>query len=91
MVFNGAMNAETFLAYLEQYLCPTLKRWDTVIIDNLSAHHVIGVEEPIRAVGAKLRYLPEIVDVRCQKQNHFPARNRAPGELNVRIAARRRT
>ncbi len=59
MVFKGAMNAETFLAYLEQCLCPTLKRRDTVIIDNLSAHHVIGVEEPIRAVGAKLRYLPQ--------------------------------
>jgi transposase len=59
MVFKGAMNAETFLAYLEQCLCPTLKRWDSVIIDNLSAHHDIGVEEPIRAVGAKLRYLPQ--------------------------------
>jgi transposase len=58
-VLNGAMNGESFLAYLNQCLAPTLKRDDVVIIDNLTAHHVAGVRETIEAVGATLRYLPQ--------------------------------
>ena len=59
MVINGAMNGEIFLAYLEQCLAPTLKRGDIVVIDNLPAHKVVGVEEAIEAAGASLRYLPQ--------------------------------
>lgn len=57
-VVDGSMNGETFLAYVEQCLAPTLKREDTVIMDNLSVHKVAGVREAIEARGAKLRYLP---------------------------------
>ena len=59
MLINGAMNGEIFLAYLEQCLAPTLKRRDIVVVDNLPAHRVFGVEEAIEAVGASLRYLPQ--------------------------------
>jgi transposase len=59
MLINGAMNGEIFLAYLEQCLAPTLKRRDIVVIDNLPAHRVLGLEEAIEAVGASLRYLPQ--------------------------------
>jgi transposase len=59
MVIKGAMNGETFLAYIEQCLIPTLKRRDIVVIDNVSFHKVAGVEEAIRAGGAELRYLPQ--------------------------------
>jgi transposase len=59
MLINGPMNGEIFLAYLEQCLAPTLKRGDIVVIDNLPAHKVVGVEEAIAAVGANLRYLPQ--------------------------------
>ena len=59
MVINGAVNGEIFLAYLEQCLAPTLKRGDIVVIDNLPAHKVVGVEEAIEAAGASLRYLPQ--------------------------------
>jgi transposase len=59
MLINGAMNGEIFLAYLEQCLVPTLKRKDIVVIDNLPAHKVVGVDEVIEAVGATLRYLPQ--------------------------------
>ena len=59
MVINGAMNGETFLAYIEQCLVPTLKRRDIVVIDNVSFHKVAGVAEAIRAGGAELRYLPQ--------------------------------
>jgi hypothetical protein len=47
MLINGAMNGEIFLAYLEQCLAPTLKRGDIVVIDNLPAHKVVGVEESV--------------------------------------------
>ena len=50
---------QTFLAYLEQCLVPTLKRGDIVIMDNLPAHKVAGVREAIEAAGATLRYLPK--------------------------------
>jgi transposase len=58
MVIKGAMNGESFLAYVEQCLVPTLKRRDIVVVDNVSFHKVVGVEEAIQAAGASLRYLP---------------------------------
>ncbi len=39
-VYDGAMNAEVFLAYVEQVLVPTLRPGDLVIKDNLPAHKV---------------------------------------------------
>ena len=59
MLIKGAMNGEAFLAYIKQCLVPTLKRRDIVVIDNVSFHKVLGVEEAIRAAGATLRYLPQ--------------------------------
>ena len=59
LVLDGAMTGETFLAYVEQCLVPTLKRKDIVIMDNLSAHKVPGIREAIEAAGATLRYLPQ--------------------------------
>jgi transposase len=58
MVIEGAMNGETFLAYVEQCLVPTLKRNDIVVADNFAAHKVAGVREAIEKAGATLRYLP---------------------------------
>jgi transposase len=47
-----------FLAYVREFLCPTLQPGDIVILDNLSSHKVSGAEEAIRATGATLLYLP---------------------------------
>ena len=58
MMIKGALNGEIFLAYVEQCLAPTLKRGDIVIMDNVPAHKVEGVQQAIEAVGATLRYLP---------------------------------
>ena len=58
-VIEGAMNGETFLAYIEQFLAPTLKPGDIVVMDNVSTHKVNGVAEAIQAVGATLSYLPQ--------------------------------
>src|SRR6267378_1254842 len=58
-VLEGAMNGPMFLAYVKQCLVPTLKRDDTVIMDNLPVHKVTGVEQAIEAAGATLIYLPK--------------------------------
>jgi transposase len=57
-VFNGAINGEAFLAYVEQVLVPTLTSGDIVVMDNLGSHKVAGVRKAIEAVGARLLYLP---------------------------------
>jgi transposase len=51
-VLDGAMNGETFRAYVEQFLAPTLRRGDIVFLDNVSVHYVDGVAEAIEARGA---------------------------------------
>jgi hypothetical protein len=58
LVLDGAMNGEAFLAYVQQFLVPTLKPEDVVIMDNLPAHKVAGVREAIERAGACLLYLP---------------------------------
>ena len=58
-VIEGAMNGEIFLAYIEQFLVPTLQPGDVVVMDNVSTHKVNGVAEAIEAAGATLRYLPQ--------------------------------
>jgi transposase len=56
--FDGAINGELFLAYVEQVLVPTLKLGDVVIMDNLRSHKVAGVREAIEGAGAKLMFIP---------------------------------
>ena len=58
LVTDGPMDGEIFLAYVRQFLCPTLQPGDTVILDNLSSHKVAGVEAAIIARGARVRFLP---------------------------------
>jgi transposase len=57
-VFDGAINAELFLAYVEQILVPTLTPGDIVIMDNLSSHKKPAVRQAIEAAGASVRFLP---------------------------------
>ena len=52
------MDGEMFLAWVEQFLCPTLQSGDIAILDNLSSHKVEGVQEAIAAAGATILYLP---------------------------------
>jgi transposase len=57
-VFDGPINGETFLAYVEQVLLPVLRRGDVVIMDNLGSHKSAAVRQRIEAAGASLLYLP---------------------------------
>jgi transposase len=58
LVVDGPMDGDLFLAWIEQFLCPTLQTGDIVILDNLSSHKVDGVRQTLAAVGATLLYLP---------------------------------
>lgn len=58
MVTKRAINSITFLGFIEQFLCPTLRQGDIVVMDNLAVHKVHGVEEAIHAVGAETWFLP---------------------------------
>jgi transposase len=58
-LFDGPINGERFLAYVEQFLVPTLKPGDVVILDNLGSHKGKAVRKAIRAVGARLLFLPK--------------------------------
>ena len=57
-VIDGPINGQSFLAYVEQVLVPTLSPGDIVIIDNLGSHKGKAVRRAIRAAGAKLFFLP---------------------------------
>ena len=57
-VFDGAINADLFLAYVEQVLVPTLTPDDIVVMDNLSSHKKPAVRQAIEAAGATLKFLP---------------------------------
>jgi len=57
-VFDGAINGDLFLAYVEQILVPTPKVGDIVIMDNLSSHKKAAVGRAIEDAGATRLFLP---------------------------------
>ena len=57
-VIDGPINGDSFRAYVEQFLVPTLRTGDIVVIDNLGSHKSKAVRRAIRAAGAKLFFLP---------------------------------
>jgi len=56
---DGPINGERFRLYVEEVLVPTLKPGDIVIMDNLGSHKGKAVRRAIRAVGARLFFLPK--------------------------------
>jgi transposase len=57
-VFDGPIDSESFLAYIEQVLVPTLHPGDVVVLDNLAVHKQPEVRAAIERAGARLRFLP---------------------------------
>jgi transposase len=57
-VLDGPIDGESFLAYIDQVLVPTLKPRDVVILDNLGSHTGTAVRRAILAIGARLLFLP---------------------------------
>jgi transposase len=58
MTVEGATDAAVFRAYVCKVLAPTLRPGDVVVMDNLGAHKVEGIEAAILTRGAELIYLP---------------------------------
>jgi transposase len=58
-LFDGPINGELFRVYVEQVLLPTLGPGDVVVLDNLGSHKSRVVRNAIRAIGAKLIFLPK--------------------------------
>ena len=60
MSVAAATSTAVFLAFAEQVLAPALRERPAalVVMDNLPAHKVPGVQEAIRAAGASSLYLP---------------------------------
>jgi transposase len=58
MTIEEATDADIFLAFVQQVLCPALKAGDVVVMDNLSSHKVAAVRTSIEKAGAELLYLP---------------------------------
>jgi len=47
LVLDGPINGAAFLAWVQQFLVPTLAPGDRVVMDNLASHKVAGVNEAI--------------------------------------------
>jgi len=58
LVLDGPMTGAAFRAYIEQALAQALKPGDVVVMDNLAAHKVSGIDKAIAAAGASILYLP---------------------------------
>lgn len=57
-VFDGPINGQSFRAYVEQFLVPTLKPGDIVVMDNLGSHKARVIRDTIKTAGARLWFLP---------------------------------
>ena len=57
-VVDGPINGTIFRAWVEQFLIPTLRPGDVVVLDNLGSHKGAAVRRAIRAAGAHLLFLP---------------------------------
>jgi putative transposase len=58
-VLEGPIDGESFAAYVEKVLLPTLRPGDIVIMDNLGSHRGKIIRQLIRSAGAKLFLLPK--------------------------------
>jgi transposase len=57
-LLDGPIDADSFRAWVEQFLASTLRPADIVVMDNLSSHKHPRIRQAIRSAGAK-RYLPK--------------------------------
>ena len=56
--YSGGTTGEKFIAYLKEVLIPTLRPWDTVVMDNLRTHHMEQVRTVLMQAHIRLMYLP---------------------------------
>ena len=54
VVYEGTMDGQTFLTYIEECLVPSLRCGNIIVMDNLPAHKAKGVREAIEDAGCDL-------------------------------------
>lgn len=57
MSIAGAADGVVFGAYVERVLCPTLRKGDIVVMDNLAVHKRPATLALIESAGAQVRFL----------------------------------
>ena len=58
MTVDAAVDGDSFKAYVENLLAPSLSPGDVVVMDNLSSHKRPAIERLLGAQGASVRWLP---------------------------------
>jgi transposase len=58
MTHRGTVDGKVFIKFVKQYLVPSLRHGDVVVMDNLSFHKMKSVRALIEAAGATPIYLP---------------------------------
>ena len=58
VAFDGPVNTEAFVGFVEQFLVPQLKAGQVLILDNLPAHKSPEVDRLVEAAGARVLRLP---------------------------------
>lgn len=57
-LFDGPVDGVVFCAWLEQFLIPSLRPGDVVVMDNLSVHRMGAVATCLKKAGHEVLYLP---------------------------------
>jgi len=92
MSYEGTLNGDLFLYFLENFLVPQLKSGDVVICDNAAAHKVDNVKELIESKGARVVYLPPYspdlspIELYWSKFKHFLKKAKARTKENLHQA-----
>jgi len=95
MTVEGAVDTDTFNAYIKQVLRPTIRRGEVLVLDNLSAHRASRLEEVAQACGAQVLWLapysPDFSPIELMwskiKTAMRAAKARTPQELNDALVA----
>jgi len=58
LTYKGTLNGDFFGYYVENCLAPVMKKGDTLILDNCSAHKVTGALKPLTDKGVNVIFLP---------------------------------
>ncbi len=58
MHLPGAMDTDAFVTFATRVLCPSLRKGDIVVMDNLSVHKSPKFAELVEAAGAEIKFLP---------------------------------
>src|SRR5690242_12677872 len=65
---------ETFRAYVEQFLAPSLAPGDIVVVHNLIAHKIAAIAQAIAAAGQACRNFRPTVLIWTQSSNRPPTK-----------------